>query len=48
MSNSDFINKISYIIYPDGPIVFKILAEDLVMVSRVFSNPGDPMDLYNR
>ena len=30
MPNSYFINKIRYIIYPDGQIVFKILARDLV------------------
>ena len=53
MRNSYFINKISYIILADGRIVSKILAGYLVwfrpqvMVSRGFSNTGDPMDLPN-
>ena len=54
MRNSYFINKIRYIILADGRIVSKILARYLVwfrpqvMVSRGFSNTGDPKDRTNR
>ena len=50
MRNSYFLNKIRYIFWADGRIVSKILAGDLVwfrlqvMVSRGFSNTGDPRD----